>query len=314
MLRYPFTVILILVTLCQLHVLAHCGYYLRVMNDSVSPYRALQPHTEVRGYTQGTIILNSTHFTTQGLSVLGNRLFFPIIFVQGIVWLPLVWYSVSDLKLVSKLISLWLLTSSGCLNIYIMALALINSPFIRYMCDKLTKLLIITFYGGSGGSSTTTSVDSSSRSSSSRRKPTKRANDTVNQSDDHGSLDGKPPTKRGRPSMYHTSLPCGPCSVWLQSGRDVRLAQYHRSTPMRHPGHNAQAMSAYVSQPGVHIILQHDSCVCIGCDLDFSRNKCNHVRPRWVKIRDDSYASEKHCILCCTVGTCQFASFFFIFE
>ena len=137
-----------------------------------------------------------------------------------------------------------------------------------------------------------------------RCRPLKRANDVINQTNDRGNLDGRPPKKRGRPSLYHPSQPCGPCSVWLQSGRDVRLAQYHRSNPMRHPGHNAQAMSGYVTQPGVPIVLQSDSCVCISCDLDFTRNKGTHVHPRWVKTRDDVYARQKHCIMCCTGGSC----------
>lgn len=74
---------------------------------------------------------------------------------------------------------------------------------------------------------------------------------------------------------------------------------------MRHPGHNAQGMSGFVTQPGVPIILQPDSCVCISCDLNFSRNKGTHVHPRWLKIRKDVYSYQKHCILCCTGGSCQ---------
>ena len=53
-------------------------------------------------------------------------------------------------------------------------------------------------------------------------------------------------------------------------------------------------MSVYVSQSGVRTPLQPDSCVCSGCDLDFSRNKTSDVRP---KLRDDMYAEALHSML-----------------
>ena len=145
-----------------------------------------------------------------------------------------------------------------------------------------------------------TAVASNNKRSSSS-KTIKRRNGT------NGSIGSKgPPKKRGRPSSCHPSQSCGPCSIWLQTGRDPRVAQQHVSLPMRHPGPNAEAMSAYVSLQGVYtcITLQHDSCVCDGCYRDFSRNVNlnNGVIPCWRKLLDDF---DKHCIMCCTNNQCS---------
>ena len=53
-------------------------------------------------------------------------------------------------------------------------------------------------------------------------------------------------------------------------------------------------MSVYVSQSGVRISLQPDSCVCSGCNLFLTKN--SDVHPRWVKLRDKMYM-QKHCII-----------------
>ena len=126
-------------------------------------------------------------------------------------------------------------------------------------------LPILSFHNGSGGSgsggkpSTLNSVVSGSQRSSSKRKAIKRLIDRY-----HGdNLEDEPPKKRGRPSVNHPYQPCGPCSIWLHTGRDTRLMQYHTSRAMKHPGKLVESMSAYVSQSGVRISLQPDSCVCV---------------------------------------------------
>lgn len=170
--------------------------------------------------------------------------------------------------------------------------------------DSMCGIPILSFHNGSGGSgsrsktSTSNSAVSGSQTLSSKRKAIKRTIDR-----DHGdNLEDEPPKKRGRPSANHPYQPCGPCSIWLQTGRDARLMQYHTSRAMKHPGKLAESMSAYVSQSGVRVSLQPDSCVCNACDMDYLRNKNSGGLPRWAKLRDDMY-NQKHCILCCTTST-----------
>ena len=218
-------------------------------------------------------------------------------------------------------IAVWgLFTLLGYLSIPLVAmntLTLINCLAIRWASNQWIKVLMLindslcgipitSLHGGSGdGAGKAVSSGNSGGTSSVRRRATKRTRD-CNQSDNN-PLEDRPPKKRaGRPSNYHPYQPCGPCSIWLQTGRDSRLIQYHISSPMRHPGQNAESMCAYVSQPGFHISLQPDSCVCYGCDLDFSRNKRYHVSPRWLKLRDDMYI-QRHCILCCQSNSFQCA-------
>ena len=137
-----------------------------------------------------------------------------------------------------------------------------------------------------------------------QKKGTKRTIDR-NHRDNGDNLEGKRPKKRGRPSAYHPYQPHSPCSIWLQTGRDVCLAHHHVSDWMGHPGKNAALMSTYVSQSGVRISLQSDSCICKGYELDFLHNKNNFWCPHWLKLRDDTY-TQRHCILCCTTSTnCQ---------
>ena len=202
-----------------------CVYSVPVENNSV-----LSPRSVASGhYGRGTVTLNGSHSITHGVSTLGNAFLFPSVSVQGIVWVVLVMYRMSLFKHVAK----FLLFACGIISLLTCTLPVFciylttSTPIL--LCDEGVRLLIITFHGGS---STTSSARNGSRSVSLRHKPTKRANNTINQTDDHDSLDGRPPKKRGRPSMYLPSQPCGPCSVWLQSGRDVRLAQYHRSNPI----------------------------------------------------------------------------------
>ena len=80
-----------------------------------------------------------------------------------------------------------------------------------------------------------------------RSKGSKRSLSTGNGSQENESdnnLDERSPKKRGRPSSYHPYSPCGLCSVWVQSGRNATVANNHLSNPMRHPGPEAEAMSA----------------------------------------------------------------------
>ena len=92
--------------------------------------------------------------------------------------------------------------------------------------------------------------------------------------------------------------------MWLQTGKDDSLAIQHTSSPMRHPGDNAVAMSAYVSCQQNNINLQPDSCVCHGCEMDFLRNRNNPITPRWLRLKNEVYTI-KHCILCCKLDTCD---------
>ena len=57
----------------------------------------------------------------------------------------------------------------------------------------------------------------------------------------------------------------------VQTGRDAHPMQYHKSRAMKHPGKLklAESMSVYVSQSGVRISLQPDSCMCNACDMDY---------------------------------------------
>ena len=61
-------------------------------------------------------------------------------------------------------------------------------------------------------------------------------------------------------------------------------------------------MSAYVSQSGVRISLQPDSCVCNACDMDYLRKLIRIVVSLHAGLRDD-ICNQKHCILCCTMST-----------
>lgn len=210
----------------------------------------------------------------------------------------------------------------ACLCVFVVGvntIALINVITIQYMVNHWTDidrlmnysvcgLPMYILHGGSKSDTTCTSTCSShqTRQSSSSVRGTKRTIDSDHR-DNCDSSGGEPPKKRGRPSAYHLSQACSPCSIWLQTGRDTHLVQHHRSNPMVHPGKSANAMAVYVSQPGCQIILKPDSCVCKGCDLDFKRNHNNSGIPRWVKVRDDTL-NQKHCILCCTNSSnCQCA-------
>ena len=117
-----------------------------------------------------------------------------------------------------------------------------------------------------------------------------------------------PPKKRGRPSRFHPNEPCGPCTVWLQTGRDTQLTCHHISNPMRHPGNNAAEMSAYVSCQQYNVHLEPSSCICHRCEMDFMRNKNNPSTciPRWIRLTNETYnVIDKHCILCCEVDRCD---------
>ena len=155
---------------------------------------------------------------------------------------------------------------------------------------------MINLHGGTGNGNPNATVVSSTGSSSSKRKTTKRTID----GDNSDNLEREPPKKWGRPFAYHAYQPCGPCSIWLQTGRDVRLVHHHVSDRMGHPGKNAVDV-------GIRITTRSkpDSCVCKGCQLDFLHNKNNHGCPRWQRLRDDTY-TQRHRMLCCTTGTsCQ---------
>lgn len=118
---------------------------------------------------------------------------------------------------------------------------------------------IVNLHGGSGGASTAAANPSTSETSDSSRLGSSKRYRSTHQNDSDNDLDGRPPKKRGRPSSHHASNPCGPCTVWLQSGRNASVASHHLSSPMRHPGQDAEMMSAYVSISGVHITLESDS-------------------------------------------------------
>ena len=231
------------------------------------------------------------------------------------VFLLIVLSSTSRLLLLLVTVGFCVLIPQYLPTVFLNTLGLIYVSGVKYSINHWMKILVLTndsmcgipilsYHNGSGGSgsrgktSTSNSAVSGSQTLSSKRKAIKRTMDR-----DHGdNLEDEPPKKRGRPSANHPYQPCGPCSIWLQTGRDARLMQYHTSRAMKHPGKLAESMSAYVSQSGVRVSLQPDSCVCNACDMDYLRNKNSGGLPRWAKLRDDIY-NQKHCILCCTTST-----------
>ena len=236
-------------------------------------------------------------------------------FLQYMFFLLIVLSSTSQLLLLLVTVGILVLIPQYLPTLFINTLGLIYFFGMKYCTTHWIKILILTsdsmcglpilsFHNGSGRSgsggkpSTSSSVVSGSQKSCSKRKAIKRTIDR----DHSDNLEDEPPKKRGRPSVNHPYQPCGPCSIWLQTGRDARLMQYHKSRAMTHPGKLAESMSAYVSQSGVRISLQPDSCVCNACDMDYLRNKNSGEPPRRVKLRDD-ICNQKHCILCCTMST-----------
>ena len=107
-----------------------------------------------------------------------------------------------------------------------------------------------------------------------------------------------PPSKRGRKSKHISDKhKCGSCTVWLQTGSNEKLLEYHNMSRgrVRHPGDKAVEFSMFLSCNGVHnIILRPDSCMCDACYRDCLRGE---GKPRWIGLSKSLIC--KHCFICC---------------
>ena len=121
-----------------------------------------------------------------------------------------------------------------------------------------------------------------------------------------------PPKKRGRPSRLKCDHVCGPCTLWLSSGSNDNLKQFHEcKSGIRHPGSDCNLFSVYaVSNTDFSMEIKEDSCVCNSCFRDFYRfcqikDKHSFV-PRWFKFYQQEHGlSCKHCLLCCSEVPCS---------
>ncbi len=69
---------------------------------------------------------------------------------------------------------------------------------------------------------------------------------------------------------------------------------------MRHPTSLEQAakLSLYASTDTLSVRVEENSCICQGCYRDFLRASDMSVKPRWLRKKEEHYASP-HCVVCC---------------